>query len=165
MWTKWHSPFSVSEYETDEIKFSDGDKILDSTKNINTIQSINGVSTSYGDIVTQESNALLFTDFQFSNISNINKIEIKLEMSRLARIQDKQIQLYFNEPIGSNNFDLDAADLNIYSGDENFWGVSFSNIDVNNTNFGVLLDFQPHIQYPSSNTVYIRKVQLRLEYT
>lgn len=165
MWTKWHSPHSITEYETTEIKFSDGDNLLDSTQDVISAKSINGVSNSFGDIITQESNALLFNDFRFQDIGSINKIELKLEVSRLARIQDKQIQLYFNKPIGSNLADLSAADSNIYGGTISTWRVKPDKIDVTDLNFGVVLDFMPHSQYPSSNTVYIRKVQLRIDHS
>jgi hypothetical protein len=161
-WTKWHTPKKVKSIASDEIEFTDGDDVLDSTSNIASMAPVKGVSTSYGELVTLESQSLVFTDFGFDvDNDKVTGIEVELHVTRLARIQDRVVQLWKNnKAAGINKADLDAADIWSYGGSNDIWKTQRNNF--NNSGFGLLLDFQPHTRYPSSNTVYLRRVRMRL---
>jgi hypothetical protein len=163
--TKWYSPNLVAELDQEEeVSFTDGEGILDATSNIISTLPVRGTSTSTRGLITRESNSLLFSNFNLPSIDNITGIEVEVHVTRLARIQDKQIQLYFNKPVGKNLANLDAADITVYGSSQEKWGLQFSNIDFTSNNFGVIVDFQPHTQYPSSNQIYLRSVKILVQY-
>ncbi len=111
-----------------------------------------GVGKSTGGLFTEQATALVFTGFNITG--TVNSLELRLEVSRLARTQDKTIQLWVNgTAVGPNLADLSAADVHVYT---------WHDLDLEwNSTMGVVIDLQPHTQYPSSNTIYIRSVGLR----
>ena len=160
-WTKWYNARAINEYEQEEIAFTG---LKNSSRSVTSITPVSGVSLSTGNLVTKESNALLYQDFNLPSVSNITALELEVTVSRLARIQDKQIQLYFNGLIGSDQSNLFAPDLHVYGRSESDWNITFDEYDFTDPEFGVVLDYQPHTQYPSSNLVYLRRVRVRLQY-
>ena len=123
------------------------------------------ISTSFGTFVRDESNAVQFLDFGF-DAGTVTGIEVKLVTTRLARIQDKTIQLvYQNKTISENKQDLLAADTHIYGAADDRWGItSDRNIPVESSEFGVIIDLQPHASIPCAGTVYIRSILMRVAY-
>jgi hypothetical protein len=133
---------SFQTLENNEIQFS----------NLTSINPVVGVATSRKGLILKGSSALLFTGFPLSG--NIQTLELKLHVSRLSRVQDKTIQIWHNGSIINENVaNLEANDIQTY-----VW----NNLNIEwNENSGVVIDLQPHTQYPSANTVYIRSVDLR----
>lgn len=158
-WTRWHTPNRVAHFEVSEIEFGfDFEPVPDVLVSDTPVK---GVSLSYGDLTTSESNALLFSDFGFSYNGVVQGVEMRLHVSRLARIQDKLIHLYQNAKLrGRNKANLQAEDVWVYGGPNDLWYSRKVNFD--NPEFGVVIDLQPHTQYPSSNLVYLRDVRMRL---
>jgi hypothetical protein len=91
-------------------------------------------------------------------------IQVRLVTQRLARIQDKVIQLWDGErTIGENRQNLQAENDQLYGGDFDRWGLkSDYGIPTDSSDFGVVIDLQPHTEIPCSDTVYIRSVTMRL---
>lgn len=158
---KLYSPRIIQEINSGEIAFTDGDGTLDRPFNINTVMPISAVATSTGSLLPEGSRSLVFRDFGIENPGTVTGIELELEITRLARIQDKTIQIWFDgQLLGRNRADLTAADVHVYGGSTDLW--SAANVDYTSDRFGFLVDLQPHTQYPSSNTVYLRRISLRL---
>lgn len=159
-WTKWKSPRKSQELESNEISFNDEEK----PRTIVSNKPISAVSNYFGGLYTVESSAILFSDFGFDVDSDqVEEIELFLHVSRLGRTQDKTISLYMGKQIGKNRADLEAEDENVYGGGLESWKIASANMDYTSPDFGVVIDLQPHTQYPSNVTVYIRKVAVRLK--
>ena len=94
--------------------------------------------------------------FDFVSDQPVTSVQLRLVTSRQGRIQDQLIQLADSDlnPLSSDQSRLSAGDTAVYE-------FSLYQPTVCNSSLGVVLDFQPHTEYPSSNTVYIRSVQLR----
>jgi hypothetical protein len=82
----------------------------------------------------------------------------------VARIQDKTIQLWNgSRTISENLVNLAAEDDQIYGGEENRWGIPLTeSIPISSSQFGVVVDLQPHVSYPCADLVLIRSVAMRL---
>ena len=124
---------------------------------------VRSISTSFGTFTREESNSLLFTGFGMPDAIPLG-IEVRLVTQRLARIQDKVIQLWDGtQTIGENRQNLRAENDQVYGGDFDRWGLrSDYAIPTASPDFGVVVDLQPHTEYPCSDTVYIRSVTMRL---
>lgn len=159
-WTSWKQPRKTQELESNEIPFDQvpRDNAFTSSK------PVSGIGNFFGGLTTRESTAIAFTDFGFDTEGKeVVGVELFLHASRLGRSQDKVISLYFNDPVGLNRSDLAATDEYTYEGDLASWGVENLDIDFTSENFGVVVDLQPHTQYPCNVTIYIRRVQVRLQ--
>jgi hypothetical protein len=158
MWTTWHFPRQLAQLETTQIDYTDNVGVLDNPLDITTVRSVVGNATSGGSLVLTEANSVVFKDYNFNIGSRtVAGIEIELSVSRLSRIQDRTIQLYWNEPIGDNLADLTAADVHVYT------SPAIPSIDYASANFGCVVDLGPHRSYPSKNTIVIRTVGIRLD--
>lgn len=126
--------------------------------NINTLtgvsaEPVTGISTSSGRLITRESDAVLYSGFGYTG--SASRITARIHISRLGRVQDRQIQLWNgSELIGANLANLAAQDVQLYVFEGSFTVTE---------SFGIVVDVGPHTQYPSSNTVYIRSVALQFE--
>jgi hypothetical protein len=158
MWTTWHFPNQLAQLETLQIDYTDNVGILDNPRDITTVKPVTGNASSNGTLVLAEANSVVFKDYGFDiGSSTVANIEIQLNVARLSRIQDRTIQLYMNEPIGANLADLTAGDVHVYA------STALSGINYNSANFGCVVDLAPHKLIPSSNTIIIRSVGIRLD--
>jgi len=142
--TPWTIYTQIEPLELDEILY---DSELSSTR------PIRGVARSVGGLVVEGSSALVFKGFDLG-VSTVQTLELELGVDRMARIQDKTIQLWHEGSVqGSNLADPLSENLKVYR---------WENLDLEWTvDSGVVIDLQPHTQYPSSSTVRIRSVRLR----
>ena len=161
MTVKTYRPRTILQVPSEEIAFTDGDAILDSTQDLNTVQPVYAVATSSGRLAAHGSQSLIFKNFGITVDTTVLGIELLLHVDRLARVQDRTIQLVYNgSTVGSNQADLTAANLHVYGSPTDLW--STTDIDFSGAEFGVLIDLQPHTQYPSNNLVYLRTVELKV---
>jgi hypothetical protein len=160
-WTKWHSPRTAAELESDEITMAS--YLGSQTQGFQSQTETRSISTSYGTFIREESNSLVFSDFGFLDVVPMG-IEMRLRTRRVARIQDKTIQLWNgSRTISENLVNLAAEDDQIYGGADNRWGISVTeSIPISSSQFGVVIDLQPHVNYPCSDLVLIRSVAMRL---
>jgi len=160
-WTRFYSPTSVRQLESNEIQMQSY-----GTRGITAFQSIfpvRSISTSFGTFTREESNSLVFTGFGMPSVIPLG-IQARLVTQRLARIQDKVIQLWDGaQTIGENKQNLRAENDQLYGGDWDRWGLkSDYGIPTASPDFGIVIDLQPHTEIPCSDTVYIRSVSMRL---
>jgi len=159
-WTKWKQPTKTQLLELDEVSFNGSSPSRGLVSN----KPISAVSNYFGGLYTVESSAIVFTDFGFDvNNQDVEYIELYLHVSRLGRTQDKTISLFMDKKIGKNQSDLEAADEHTYTGGLEEWKIASATMDYNSPEFGVIIDLQPHTQYPSNVTVYLRKIAVRLK--
>lgn len=159
-WTKWLLPRAVERLETDQIDFTDGDTVLDRTTNLVSVLPVYGVGTSASDtaVSTYGSNSLLFRDFGFGG-GTVLGVEVETNIVRLSRVRDRTVQLWSGALIGVNRASENYDQIQRYGGLDDIWGTTGT--DFTSSGFGVVVDLQPHPQYPSSTTVIIRSVQIR----
>jgi len=160
-WTRWYSPKQARQLETDEIRIA-----AQGTQGISDFVSVfpvRSISTSFGTFIREESNSLVFTDFGLPD-DTPRGIQMRLHTQRVARIQDKTIQLWDgSKTIGENLADFSAGDDHVYGGENDLWGVPRDYaFPLDSPDFGVVIDLQPHREIPCSDTVYIRSVAIRV---
>ena len=159
--TRWHTPHSVTEFADYDIDWHyRGREGLASRENVSSI------STSYGSFISRDTDSLLFSDWGLpSNVFHtVTGIELLLETQRLARIQDKTIQIWSGRNlVGENQQNLDAENTQTYGGPNSLWGVAPHNLtDISRREWGIVIDLQPHTSIPCNETVYIHRVRLRV---
>jgi hypothetical protein len=165
MWSKWKTPANIQHWTDAGTDFTDGNGILDKTSNFISSTSLYGISMNYEDEVnTYGTKGLVFTGFGFDTDSTgITKVEVEIVADRVARIVDERVQLWNSELVGSNVADTSTENRKTYTGDLGaYWGVE--NIDPGAAEFGVLLDFAPRSDMPSSNRLVFRTVRMRVHY-
>lgn len=162
MWTNWHAARSVEQLENDQISYTDYDGQLDFAQNIITVAPLRATSISTGALTAVEANSLLFKNFGFAVQGTVAAIELRLTSPRMARIQDRVIQLHYQQLIGKNLAQDLSEDDQIYGGTLAQWGIE-DLPDWNSSDFGCVIDLQPHQSYPSSNPAIIRRVEIRLD--
>ena len=159
MWTRWYSPKIVDQIESDEIAYS-GSLLYDVAANFTSLAPVASVAQSRGGVIQTGVKSLVFRDFGINEAGTVVAVEFMLSVSRLARIQDRTVKLWQAEAVGHNRANPQAEDVTVYSGDLAWWQVD--TVDHQNPNFGILVDLQPHSQYPSRDSVYIREVKIRV---
>jgi hypothetical protein len=158
MWTPWHFPRDVAQLETNQVAYTDGVGVLDTPQDIITTTSVRGNAAAHGGLLTREANSLVFRNYGFAlGAGTVQAVEIQLSVTRLSRIQDRTVQLYWNEPIGANLADLAAGDVHVYA------SPALVGVDYAHPNFGCVIDLGPHQSYPSNNTIVIHSVAMRLD--
>ena len=143
-WTNWLGASSITKFEDDSV-------IMD-TVGLISLQPIYGIAVSEGRINQYGSEALLFKNFL--NSGTATSIQATIKVDRVGRIQDKIIQLYDGDKlVGKNVADLKAENTHVYE---------WSDINYNvNSNFGIVIDYQPNLTTPSRERLIIRSVLLR----
>ncbi len=159
MWTNWHTARIIERLENSQIDWTDYSGELDQTRDIISVAPLRATSLSTGALTRQEANSLVFRNFGFDPDLSVVGIELRLIVDRVARIQDRTIQLYYEGALGHNLADPLSENEQVYGGD--LWGLS-EPLAWDSDQFGVIVDLQPHQGYPSSNPVVIRRVELRL---
>jgi hypothetical protein len=133
---------SITTFQNDAIDIVNGVSVLPVTGVASTV--------SRGTLIERGTDALLYSNFAYTGTATT--ITARLQVTRLARVQDRIIQLSNGtQLIGVNQARLDAEDDQLY--------VFTGNFTVN-PSFGIVIDLGPHTQYPSSTTIYIRDLSL-----
>jgi hypothetical protein len=145
-WTTWLKARNVTLFENDSVAM-DPNRLISLTP-------IHSVALSSGRMQQYGSTALLFKDFGVNGVATA--VEASIRVDRLSRIQDKTIQLYTGSGlVGKNLADLSADNQHTYS-----WvNISYSI----NSEFGVVIDYQPNTAIPSREILIIRSVLLRFD--
>ena len=152
-WSKWVSAQSVRVFEQDSVEYSE--LKLD---NLITVHPITGVHTGYERLRALGVSALEFSDWGL-RAGNIAAIQVRTHVSRVGRVFDNVIQLTRDSQLIGDNLALPGAeDVHVYGGTLDIWNVK----QLNTTGLGVVLDYKPHPGMPSSELVYLRKIQIRV---
>lgn len=134
---------------------------MDIALNLNTVRPLTGIHTGTARLLITEANSLLFSGFGFEPGITVGGIQVLLNTQRLARIQDRTVQLYYQQLVGSNRADLAAENLHQYGSSEDLWDLTQA-LPWHDPEFGVVVDLRPHISIPSNNTAFIFAVSMRL---
>lgn len=154
-WTNWKKPLTVVKYEEDDTSFD-----IIKPHAITSKERVTGIATGYSQMRTSGVDAVYFSDWGWQP-GQVLGIEVKTHVSRLARITDLTVQLTeHGEPVGKNLAKTYAENITVYGGRLDEWRIE--NIDP--LTIGLILDYQPHPNYPSSELVYIRSVHMRILY-
>jgi hypothetical protein len=144
-WTNWLKANTV-------IKFEDDSVVMDPSQLIS-LTPIHSVALSSGKMRQYGSEALLFKNFAVTGTATA--VQASIRVDRLSRIQDKIIQLYNSSLVGRNLADPNSADQQTYS-----WSTVSYNL---NSEFGIVVDYQPNSLIPSRERLIIRSVLLRFD--
>lgn len=107
---------------------------------------------------------LLLSGFEWEDLPNsITGIEARIIVRRTGRITDETVQLHLNEFIGSNQATLDLDNDKVYGASDSLWGLDeITRTMLNNPDFGIVVRYQSHPNYPHKTTPNIEHVQLRV---
>lgn len=137
---------------------------MDSVENLKSVAQLYGAAQNYNDTVnTYGSKGLIYTAFAF-DAGAVTAVEVRIEAQRYARIVDSRVQLYLNGTLGTNVADDSTENIKTYNGQLGaYWGME--SVDVSLATFGVLVDFAPRNDMPSSNNLLVRSVRMRVNYS
>jgi len=163
-WSNWKTPATIAQDTDEGIDFTDGDSVLDQTTDLQSTALLYASAQDYNDRVnTYGSKGLIYTNFAFT-AGSVDRVELRIEAQRYARIQDDRVQLLIAGTSGTDVSDLSTENIKTYSGLLGaYWGME--DVDVSGMSFGALVDFAPRNDMPSSNNLIVRKVQMRVHYS
>jgi hypothetical protein len=160
MTTEWTNPATLLQYaeEGAESVHVPWDSTLTSTNG-----SLEHIARSPKRNIRTKTYYLKATGFAFQNLpETISGVELRLSVKRRGRVTDDTISLVINDQISENRATLDLAPTKLYGGETDLW--SFENISLEdlNSNFGILIRFQAHLQWPHKDPAFIDAVELRI---
>jgi len=173
MTTNWALPTNVTQYsesgaedyhvsweninQFESIKFLDG-------RRIKTSRDLVHIARDPRHDIKEKTYYLKLTGFNFYNIpNNPTGIELKLNMNRYGRITDDTIQLVLNDNlIGENKATLDLTPVKVYGSGTDLWNTALTNLDLQNINFGIIIRFQSHPNWPHKCSPFIDAIELRI---
>lgn len=159
-WTTWRAPQQTNYWTDSGIEFAGFEKPLDRVGSLISLDPLTG-TTCKNEILPSGSRGLIFTHFGF-DVSTALAVEVAITADRMARIVDSAVQLWQGSTVGNNVADLDMSREKVYSGSlKDYWRCS---VNPSSDNFGVLLDFAPRLDMPSSNKLILRSVTVRIQY-
>jgi hypothetical protein len=163
-WSNWKTPATIAQDTDEGIDFTDGDSVLDQTTDLQSTALLYASAQDYNDRVnTYGSKGLIYTNFAFT-AGVVDKVELRIEAQRYARIQDDRVQLVITGASGTDVSNLIIENIKTYSGLVGaYWGMK--DFDVSDVSFGALVDFAPRNDMPSSNNLIVRRVQMRVHYS
>lgn len=129
-----------------------------------TVKSLIHIANSRSASIKNKTWYLLLTGFNFTNLpANIQGLEAEIHMNREGRITDDTIQLrYNNNWIGENRATNDLEMFKFYGGSTDNWGTNFSDINLQDSSFGIGIRFQSHPLYPHNSTPMLDYIRLRV---
>jgi hypothetical protein len=104
------------------------------------------------------------TGFNFNIVpETLFGIEMRLTMNRNGRITDDTIQLCLDgELIGDNQASLALNPTTIYGGESSIWESNVTTQNIQNFNFGVIIRFKSHPNWPHKCGALIDAIELRV---
>jgi hypothetical protein len=106
---------------------------------------------------------LVLKGFEFINLPDvITGIEAYIDIRRTGRITDETIQLYRNGPLGGNLGTGKLDNLQTYGGANSLWGLESISPNILDEEFGLVLRYQSHPNWPHQTTPNMEHVQIRV---
>jgi hypothetical protein len=160
MTTEWTTPATFFQYaeEGAESAHVQWDPTLTSTNGC-----LEHVARSPKHDLRTKTYYLKATGFTFQSLpETISGIELRLSVKRRGRVTDETISLVVNDQPSENRATLDLAPTKIYGSATDLWSLqNVSPADLN-SQFGVLIRFQAHPQWPHKDAAFIDAVELRI---
>lgn len=171
--TNWALPTTVVQYaesgaEDIHVSWLDID-------NFNNIKTLNGkyIKTSRDLVhiardpkhdIVEKTYYLRLTGFSFESLpATISGIQFKINMNRFGRISDDTIQLCLNgSGIGDNLADTGLSPIKTYGDSSSLWNSNLTISDIQNPDFGILLRFKSHPNWPHKSSCLIDSAELRI---
>lgn len=103
--------------------------------------------------------------YNFENIPDtVSGIALRLKAQRHGRITDETVQIMVDgSPIGDNRATLSVDPVKVYGGPSDLWGIpNVSVTDLESANFGILLRFKSHPNYPHRTGATIFSLELQI---
>jgi hypothetical protein len=156
-WSKYYSPRKL-EYWTDSgIEF---DTAATNSAVLISQQYLTGIALSGGSLTLAGTRGLVFSDFGIQE-SQCSEIELTVRSDRLGRIVDDRVQLWNGSAVGANVAQRSSENLQLFTGTVvDYWRSPV--VNPNTVNFGVLIDFAPRPDMPSSNPLIVRSIAIRI---
>ena len=173
MTSNWTLPTSVTQYAEPDAEnihvswLTDNDfysiKNRDS-KFVKTSRDLLHIAKQPKHDLVEKTYFLKATGFNFDTIPNtLSGVEMRLSMNRSGRITDETVQLCLDENmLGDNQATLKLDPSNIYGDPTNTWGAVLSLENIQNSNFGVIVRFQSHPNWPHKCSVLVDAIELRV---
>jgi len=171
--SNWALPTTVIQYaengaEDHHVSWVDVDN-FDGIKNrdssfIKTSRDLLHIAKQPNHDLVEKTYFLKATGFNFVNLpETLSGIEVRLTMQRHGRISDETIQLCLdNDIIGDNLASMRLDPTTIYGNETNLWNTKLTMLDVQNSNFGIILRFRSHPSWPHKTSALINAVELRM---
>lgn len=171
--TNWALPTTVVQYaesgaEDIHVPWLDID-------NFNNIKTLNGkyIKTSRDLVhiardpkhdIVEKTYYLRLTGFSFESLpATISGIQFKINMNRFGRISDDTIQLCLNgNGIGDNLADTGLSPIKTYGDSSSLWNSNLTISDIQDPDFGILLRFKSHPNWPHKSSCLIDSAELRI---
>lgn len=166
MLTNWKIPQIIVQDETDSeaVRWASLDLGVE-YQHIHTVKELYRISLSV-DYISNYAATLYFTDFNFNVTGIITGVELELQTQRLSRINDKVIQLIYNNELLGLNQKLEIAEnKQIYGSSTSTWGTVLNSTIINSPTFGIVVQLEANKTTPFSELAYIDYVKLRIHYT
>lgn len=174
MSSSWATPTIISQFSEDGA--ADFHVSWDESDNFNQLKNVDGrslqtqralehISRSPKHDIKNKTYFIRAKGFNFQSLpSTVSGIELRIIARRYGRATDDTIQLILNDQTISDNLATNVIKPEkIYGGDNHLWGVSSLTIlDVQSIEFGVLLRFQCHPNWPHKDPMLIDSVEMRI---
>lgn len=170
--SNWALPTSVTQYAeegaTTHVSWVDTNNFYSLKNNdgrsIKTSRDLLHIAVQPRHDLVEKTYFLKITGFNFINLpSTLSGIEMRLTMNRYGRISDETIQLCLNNNlIGDNQTDFSLDPIKTYGSDVDIWNAAITIADVQRPEFGVILRFRSHPNWPHKSSALIDAVELRV---
>jgi len=174
MTTPWAFPSTITQYTepgTDEIfvSWDDSDEFRQIKQQdgraLQSVGALEHIARSPKHDLKNKTYYLKATNFNFQYIPDaISGIELKIVARRYGRVVDDTVQLLVNDVIsGENKATLEIKPEKIYGGEFDLWSIdSITKTDLESVEFGVVIRFKAHPDWPHKDPVLIDSVEMRI---
>jgi hypothetical protein len=139
------------------LKYPDG-------RSVRTVRDLVHIARDPRHDIKEKTYFLKLTNFNFHSLPDtITGIQLRVSMNRFGRITDDVIKLWSNDvPTGENQASRSLSPVKIYGQEDSIWGTELGIEDVQDPDFGVILRFKSHPDWPHKSSALIDSVELRI---
>jgi len=163
--TEWFSPTTISQYAESDVHIPwqgiDSDPL--NVNSVRTTKDLLHISNMIANDLRMKTHYLVVNGFAWEDLPDtISGIEVRIHIDRVGRITDETIQLYNGQGFSDNKANRDLAHLKTYGGENDLWGLTSIDPADLNSEFGLLLRYQSHPDWPHCTTPNMRYIQIRV---
>lgn len=174
MSSAWATPTIISQFSEDgaeefHVSWDDSDNFSQlknfDQRSLNTVGALQHIARSPKHDIKNKTYYIRAKGFNFESLPSVlSGIEVRLNARRYGRVVDDTIQLLVNDVVsGNNKADLIIKPEKIYGGEVDLWGVeNLSLADIQNSDFGIVLRFQCHPNWPHKDPILLDSVEIRI---
>lgn len=163
--TPWFYPSTLTQF-TEADAHVPWLNIEDNFTQINLVRSerdLRHISNTLVNDIKMKTYYLVLTGFNWSGLPDtISGIEAYVSVRRYGRITDDTVRLYNGEAIGDNRADPDLSNAKTYGAPTDLWDVEDLTAASFDENFGLILRYQTHPNWPHQSTPCMDHVQIRV---